>query len=100
MQTDPISSDDPEVLRAEIVRLRDLVGPAEQSYRDLQLDVLAARDAARGAAAEAGVYRAQTLQLETQLVRNNQLKNRVRLAVQPLIGGLNRVDRILRPPTH
>ncbi len=59
-------------LRDEIERLRVLVGPSEQSYDDLRQDVLAARDAARGAEAAAGVLRGQVTELHAELARARQ----------------------------
>ncbi len=56
-------------LRAELDRLRLLVGPSEKSYELLQLDVLAARDAAIGAEFELGVVRASNQELESEVVR-------------------------------
>jgi hypothetical protein len=44
-------------LRAEVERLRRLVGPCEQSYVDLQTDLLAARDAVKSAEQDAGELR-------------------------------------------
>jgi hypothetical protein len=46
-------------LRAEVERLRRLVGPCEQSYSDLRADVIAARDAARSAEQAAGELRGE-----------------------------------------
>ena len=40
-----------EQLRAEVARLRELVGPNEQSYIALKMDMWAARDAVIGAEA-------------------------------------------------
>ncbi len=68
----PVGDDDPAALRAEVARLRALVGPGEQSYGDLRQDLLAARDAARGAEAEAGVLRGQLAQLHVELARARQ----------------------------
>lgn len=59
-------------LLRELARLRALVGPCESSYTDLQQDVLAARDAARGAEASAGVLRGQIAVLEVELARARQ----------------------------
>ena len=61
-----------EDLRAEIDRLRALVGPCELGYDDLRQDVLAARDAARGAEAEAGMLRGQVAELHVALARARQ----------------------------
>lgn len=56
-------------LRAEIERLRSLVGPSEKSYEDLQADARTARDAARRAELEAGRARATIVQLENEVRR-------------------------------
>lgn len=61
-----------DALRAEVERLRALVGPSEQSYLDLQQDLLAARDVARGAEASAGVLRGQVAELHVALARARQ----------------------------
>lgn len=58
-----------EHLRAEVERLRALVGPSEESYVKLRLDVLGARDAAIGAEAEAGRLKGYCQALEAQIVR-------------------------------
>ena len=65
-------TDDPAALRAEIDRLRELVGPSEQSYVDLRQELLAARDAVRGAQAELGGLRGQVAELHVGLVRAQQ----------------------------
>ena len=59
-------------LRAEVARLRALLGPSERSYSDLEQDVLAARDVARGADATAGALRGQLAQLHVELARARQ----------------------------
>ena len=68
----PDETDDPAALRAEVDRLRALVGPSEQSYDDLRHDLLAARDAAKGAEAAAGVLRGQLAQMQVELARARQ----------------------------
>lgn len=68
-------------LRAEVDRLRRLVGPSEQSYADLQRDLLAARDVARGAEATAGSLRGQLAQLHCELVRARQDQDHLRRAI-------------------
>lgn len=65
-------TDDPEDLGAEVDRLRSLVGPSEQSYDDLRQDLLAARDVAKGAEAEAGVLRGRLAELNVELARARQ----------------------------
>jgi len=58
------TADELAQLRAEVERLRELVGPSEESYEKLRLDVLGARDAARAAEIQAGALRARVLELE------------------------------------
>lgn len=60
------------VLQAEVARLRELVGPSELAYDELRQDVLAARDAAKGAEAAAGVLRGQVAELSVALARARQ----------------------------
>ena len=65
-----VSADqDVEQLRAEVARLRELVGPNEQSYVQLKMDVWAARDAVIGAEAESGILRGRIKTLDAELVR-------------------------------
>ena len=61
-----------EALRTEIERLRVLVGPNEDSYVKLQLDLLGARDAAIAAEAEVGVARGHSQLLMTELARSQR----------------------------
>ena len=56
-------------LRAEVARLRDLVGPSEQAYTKLKTDVWGARDAVIGAEAECGILRGRVRSLEAELTR-------------------------------
>jgi len=58
-----------ELLRAEVARLRELLGPSEESYVKLRLDLLGARDAAIGAEAEAGRLKGYCRALEAQVAR-------------------------------
>lgn len=62
-------TDDIDVLRAELTRLRELVGPDEKSYVQLQLDLMASRDAAIGAEAALGTQRGYNAALEAEVVR-------------------------------
>jgi predicted nucleic acid-binding Zn-ribbon protein len=59
-------------LRAEVERLRVLVGPTEASYDDLRQDLLAARDVAKGAEATAGALRGEVAELNVALARARQ----------------------------
>lgn len=68
----PEETDDPAALQAEVDRLRSLVGPSEQSYDDLRQDLLAARDVAKGAEAEAGVLRGRLAETHVELARARQ----------------------------
>ena len=63
----PSPADELTRLRSEVERLQRLIGPSEESYRKLRLDVLGARDAAIAAEAELGYVRGQVVSLETQL---------------------------------
>jgi len=58
-----------EQLRAEVARLRELVGPSEASYIKLKTDVWSARDAVIGAEAEVGILRGRVRSLEAELTR-------------------------------
>jgi predicted nucleic acid-binding Zn-ribbon protein len=60
---------DVDALRAEVERLRALVGPDEASYQQLRVDLWAARDAAFGAEMAAGELRGQVKVLEGEVVR-------------------------------
>ena len=53
-----------ESLRAEVARLRSLVGPLERSHEDLRRDVADARAAVGGADAEAERLRGQLAELD------------------------------------
>ena len=92
-------NDSPEIaeLRAEVERLRVLVGPSEQSYDDLRRDVLAARDAARGAEAAAGVMRGQVAELHAELARARQDQDHFqRLVTNRFRSTVGRVGRAVR----
>ncbi len=56
-------------LRAEVARLRELVGPSEHAYTKLKTDVWGARDAVIGAEAECGILRGRVRSLEAELTR-------------------------------
>jgi predicted nucleic acid-binding Zn-ribbon protein len=76
-----VPPDDVTELRAEIERLRRLVGPSERSYADLEQDLLAARDAARGAEATAGSLRGQLAQMHVELARARQDQDHLQRAI-------------------
>ncbi len=67
-------------LREEVAALRALVGPSDESYAKLQLDVLTARDAAKGAEAELGTLRGTITEMSTQLARAQQSQDAVQRA--------------------
>lgn len=64
--------DEVDELRAEVARLRELVGPSEDSYVKLQTDLLGARDAAIGAEAELGAALGYSRALEAEVVRSQR----------------------------
>lgn len=56
----------------EITRLRRLVGPCEKTYLDLRQDLLAARDATKGAEAKVGNLTGHMAELRLELDRARQ----------------------------
>jgi hypothetical protein len=66
---EPDEHDELAELRAEIEHLRALLGPSEEAYTKLRLDVLAARDAAIGAELELGNLKGYNAALEAEVVR-------------------------------
>ena len=74
MPAKPVSTTDStetelEQLRAEVARLRDVIGPNEQSYVQLRIDVWSARDAVIGAEAEMGLLKGQVRSLQAEVAR-------------------------------
>jgi hypothetical protein len=61
--------DELALLRRELTRLRELVGPSEKSYEGLAQDASSARDAARRAELETGHLRARIVELENEVRR-------------------------------
>ncbi len=91
------TDDDPGALRAEIDRLRELVGPSEQSYADLRHELLAARDAVRGAEAALGGLRGQVAELNVALARAQQDQEHFQQIVyNTLRSGRRRISRTVR----
>lgn len=80
----PASQTELQALRAEVAHLRSLVGPSEESYIKLRLDVLGARDAAIGAEAEAGRIKGRCAALEAEIARQqrDQIWFRERVVMQ------------------
>jgi len=81
---------DVDALRAEVERLRALVGPDEAAYQQLRVDLWAARDAAFGAEMAAGELRGQVKILEGQLDRAQRnakwLKTRLKAPLRRIKG--------------
>jgi len=91
------TDDDVAALQVEIDRLRELVGPMEQSYADLRHDLLAARDAVKGAEAELGVHRGRIAELEVALARAQQDQEHFQqLVYNSLRSGRRRIGRAMR----
>ena len=91
------NDDDTAALRAEIDRLRELVGPSEQSYADLRHELLAARDAARGAQAAAGTLRSRMAELEVALSRAQQDQEHFqKTVINTMRSGRRRIGRAVR----
>lgn len=91
------SADELAALRAEVDRLRELVGPSEARYLDLRQDLLAARDAAKGAEAVAGVQRGRVAELEVALARARQDQAQFqRLVLDHLRATAGRLGRSVR----
>lgn len=106
-----VSDDDADIaaLRAEIARLRDLVGPGEESYTKLRLDLLGAKDAAIAAEAAAGRLRGRIVELESEVAKlrrdylwfrqkviNQILSPRTRRMLRPAIPILRRARSLVR----
>lgn len=66
------TDDDVAALRAEVDRLRELVGPSEHDYIQQRQELLAARDAVRGAEAVAGNLRGRIVEMEAAVTRAQQ----------------------------
>ncbi len=105
----PTETDEVSELRREVQRLRALVGPSEESYRKLRLDVLGARDAAIAAEAQLGQLRGQIVSLEAEVVRlrrdflwfrqkvvNQLLGPRTRRLLRPILPLLRRARALAR----
>lgn len=89
--------DDTDALRAEVDRLRDLVGPSEQSYVDLRRELLAAQDAVRGAQAEVGNLKGHVTELYVELERARQDQDHFqRIVLDTFRAGRQRVGRAIR----
>lgn len=88
-------TDELAALRAEVARLRDLVGADEIGYIKLKTELWAARDAAMGAELEAGTLRGRIQALESALVRATRHSRYLqRLAISPLRRGKDFLRRL------
>jgi chromosome segregation ATPase len=93
-------------LRDEVQRLRALLGPSEQEYAQLRLDLLGAVDAARGAEAALGESQGRCQALEAEIARlqrshrwlRRELSARIRGALRKLRGGRGRTPAAPRVP--
>jgi hypothetical protein len=91
-------------LQAEVARLRELVGPSEDSYRKLQLDLLGARDAAVASESELGRLRGYARSRDAEIARlrrdylffRKQILNRVRKLKRVAEAGSRFVHQLLR----
>ncbi len=83
------------LLRAEVARLRSLVGPLERSHEDLRRDVADARAAVGGAEAEAERLRGQLAELDDHLAGAREIEVAVRrMSAGPLLRTARRAGRI------
>lgn len=93
---DPV--DEAESLRAEIDRLRSLVGPDESAYGQMRADLDRAVAAARASEHELGVARGTIAEMQVQLVRARQDQERYQRALsarRSILDGLARTKRRL-----
>ena len=67
-----------EVAADESARLRELVGPSEESYAELAEDVVRSQAVAHDAVLEAGRLRARLVELEHELARARRDADRIR----------------------
>ena len=72
---------DGEALRAEVERLRQLVGPSELGYDDLGAELRAAREAAKQAELAAGQLRGELIEVHVALARAGQFEAMLRKLV-------------------
>ena len=87
----------PDDRRSELDRLRELVGPDEQSYADLRDELAHARDAVRDAEAEAGRLRGMITEMRLELHRARQDQFHLqRVALRPVSGVIGRLRRLRR----
>jgi predicted nucleic acid-binding Zn-ribbon protein len=96
-------------LHEELRRLQALLGPSEDSYRKLQLDLLGARDAAIAAEAKVGNLRGQIVALTSLNARTEAdavsllrqvyyrlFTERQRHLLQPMVSLARRTARLVR----
>lgn len=95
VEHDEFDAPDVSTLVAENRRLREMVGPIEQSYSDLRAELDEARDAVKAAEAANGVLRNDKLELQYSLDRlHHNLGDLKRLAFVRTVG---LVDLATRP---
>lgn len=94
-----MSQHDHEELRAEVERLRALLGPSERDYAQLRLDLLGAVDAAKGAQAALGELEGRCRVLEAEIARLQRSHRWLRRELKARIRDvLHRGTRRPRPP--
>ena len=76
-QLGDVSSLDLQSARDEVLRLRRLVGPNEESYQDLQAELVRASDAVRAAEEETGEVRGELAVVNVELARARHAQGRV-----------------------
>lgn len=82
-------------LRADVDRLRAMIGPDEQLYDDLRDELARARDAVRDAEAEAGRLRGTITEMRLDLHRARQDQFHLqRVALRPVSGLVGRLRRL------
>lgn len=85
MSSQGSSADRVDVMAAELERLRALVGPLEESYEDLRVELAEARQAVRIAELDAGRLRGELTAMSVDLHRARQDQYHVRrLLLRPL----------------
>jgi hypothetical protein len=90
----PTPTDEVADLRAEVQRLRDLVGPEELSYTALKLELWTVRDLFIGMDAELGNVRAHSRSLDRDVEVLRRELHQTRDTSAPVVaGGLNSAIR-------
>jgi len=87
------ATQDLDTISNELQRLRALLGPSEQDYRQLRLDLLGAIDAARGAQAALGEAEGRVVMLEAEVARLQRSHRWLRREITARIRGVARRAR-------